>query len=388
MEEFIYVQITVAELSRVADIIGNKFSIIVTFNEKYSAVITYNDGKVDISKDIDKRILYLNKTIDPKYKSVFFRCEKKDNEENRISFKMETYDNILFLVSYPYSGKEKDERILYDERTGLYPNCFVIHNSDIKEDNNDNFKIRKYNRCYTMVYDKCIVNPIFINNESINKMRLSGPWIEASLLYKYVEKYEQNNNLVTYDEATVMFNELKDRLDKYNKENNGIDKKKPICSFKIYKNNIDDNDSLSINCNGCELLSINNSIIKYNNDIADVCDNGKCYIVNMYTYARNLSLMLNGEFLLPLKGCRRNLIGYDFDLIDNKSDGKRFIMFNKGISCSGKDIQFSFDDIDIELLIVNSFKVSDFIFRECANDEYSQCYYQGYINRLYDICID
>lgn len=376
-KEYVYVQISVSELARLSNIVGDRFTMSITFCEKQHAEVEYNDGKISfLYETSDKDIMFLNKSINPKYKSVFLRCPIEDigSDSSRISFKINTFDNILFLVSYPYCEAEKNERILFDSYTGVYPNCFVVHDNNIYKDENDNTKIRKYNRCYTMIYDKCIVNPIFINNETINKKRLSGPWIEASLLYKYVEKYEHNNNLLSYNEVEIMFEEFERNLNKAMNKDSFYEIIIPKRIAEKYDFKIKHKDDY--------IASISGGYVNVSGKSELLIDKNSYYI-RIYDEYGTIHIEYDGKKLVPIKGCRIDRSMTEFN---------RFAMFNVSydeVKCSlNLDSEFSIDkNKPITICILDSFKVSNMIFDEFIFEgDYVLSKYKGYFNRFYDVC--
>lgn len=375
-KKFVYVQISITELKRISEVIGNEYTLEVTFCDRNGIFIDYDNGETDIYSLNPKYtgINYINKSQDAYYKSIFLRYSMEVGLENsKVSFKIKNNENTLFLVSYPCSNNVKDEKILFDENTGLYPNCFVIHNNNVKEDSNNNVKIRKYNRYYTMIYNSCVVNPIFIYNENINKMRLSGPWIDASLLYKYVDKYNENNNLISLSDVDLMFKRFDEKYSFSDKRKNR--------EIIIYDKCLSWNDGeITVKDEeGNKIFSIIKDEIYYEDDIDVVRENG----FHRISFKSESGLFfvegLSGIASIPYK--REDMD--TMECIDNS------VIINPNII--SKDInKFTIkDNGSITMCIVNKSPVFDEIFNEvvdCGCDYYIMNNFDGYFARMHDIC--
>lgn len=375
-KKFVYVQISVTELKRISEVIGLNYTLEVIFCDRNSIFINYDNGNIDIYSLNPKytKINYIDKSYDAYYKSVFLRYSMEVGFDNsKVSFKIKNNDNTLFLVSYPCNNNIKDEKILFDENTGLYPNCFVIHNNNIKEDNNNNTKIRKYNRYYTMIYDSCVVNPIFIYNDDINKMRLSGPWIESSILYKYVDKYNENNNLISLSDIDIMFKRLDEKLSfSDNRKNREI-----IIYDKCLEWN---NDSITIKDNeGNEIFNITKNEIYNHDDIEVVHENGFHRILFKSECGIFHVEGLLGIASIPYK--RKNMD--TMELIDNS------VIINPAINSNSNNKFVIEDNGSITMCIVKPSNTFNSIFNDailCDCDYFIMNDFDGYFARMHDIC--
>lgn len=375
-KKFVYVQISITELKRISEVIGNEYTLEVTFCDRNGIFINYNNGETDIYSLNPKytKINYINKSQDAYYKSIFLRYSMEVGLENsKVSFKIKNNENTLFLVSYPCSNNVKDEKILFDENTGLYPNCFVIHNNNVKEDSNNNVKIRKYNRYYTMIYNSCVINPIFIYNENINKMRLSGPWIDASLLYKYVDKYNENNNLASLSDVDLMFK----RLDEKYSFSDKIKNREIIIYDKCLSWN---NGEITVKDEeGNKIFSIIKDKIYHEDGIDVVHENG----FHRISFKSESGLFfvegLTGIASIPYK--REDMD--TMECIDNS------VIINPNIISNDINKFTIKDNGSITMCIVNKSPVFDEVFNEtisCGCDYYIMNNFEGYFARMHDIC--
>lgn len=293
MKTEIYAQISLSELNYLSTIIKNgSYKLKVTISEADYIVISYNKGRMFID-EICGNISYLNKTSLPQYKSIFIRGYVDIGEPNsKMSFDIVDDDDSMVLVSYPCSGNIKDERILLDDTTKSYMCCFIIHNKNVVTDNNENLKIRKYNRYYTMIYEKCVVNPIFIQNREINKIRLSSIWIESSLLMKYVNEYESKTNITDISEVSLMFKEYDESKNLINRDECLLSISKKTLKYinnDIYIKTIDDKDLLKISNNGNDVFPYNFSRVEVDDKYIYLYCKCKDDKVKIYNGDRQLS---------------------------------------------------------------------------------------------------
>lgn len=368
MKTEVYAQISLSELEYLSTIINNhKYRLKVTISDRDYIIISYNNGFMFVD-DIYGDISYLNKTGLPKYKSIFIRGYVNIGEsDSKMSFDIVDDNDTMVLVSYPCSGNIKDERILLDDATKSYMCCFIVHNKNVITDDNDNIKVRKYNRYYTMIYEKCVVNPIFIQNKEINKIRLSSIWIESSLLMKYINEYENKNNIIDIDDISLMFKEYDG--------NNGISH----------------NDEFKISISKKTLKYINNDIIiKTDNDdnIVKISNNGndiesfessrfgqdENYIYIYCKYDGRKIKIYNGDRQLSFCEYKRT------DFYSGTYKGSGILAFyNNG----GEIIDIYDNNMRIAIMDycdkINS-NINDF-----ANREFELSSMNGFMNRFYDI---
>lgn len=204
-------------------------------------------------------------------------------------------------------------------------------------------------------------------------MRLSGPWIDASLLYKYVDKYNENNNLASLSDVDLMFKRLDEKYSFSDKRKNR--------EIVIYDK--------CLSWNNCEITVKNEegnkifSIIKdkiYHEDGVDVVHENGFHRISFKSESELFFVEgLTGIASIPYK--REDMD--TMECIDNS------VIINPNITSNDINKFTIKDNGFITMCIVNKSPVFDEVFNEainCGCDYYIMNNFEGYFARMHDIC--